>query len=45
MFDTVLPALALWFATLTAAFRFRVFERALGLDRLRGSYETLRSDG
>ena len=32
MFRTVLPALVLWFALLTAAYRFRVLDRALGLD-------------
>jgi cation-transporting P-type ATPase E len=31
VFRTVLPALALWFVTLTAAFRFRVLDRVLGL--------------
>jgi cation-transporting ATPase E len=32
VFDLVLPALVLWFATLTAAFRFRLLERVLGFD-------------
>ncbi|MGY1832463.1 HAD-IC family P-type ATPase [Geodermatophilus sp. SYSU D01180] len=31
VFETVLPALVLWFAALTAAYRFRLLERALGL--------------
>lgn len=31
VFNTVLPALALWFVTLTAAFRFRLLDRILGL--------------
>jgi cation-transporting ATPase E len=30
VFDIVLPALALWFATLTAVFRFRLVDRVLG---------------
>jgi cation-transporting ATPase E len=30
VFDLVLPAVVLWFATLTAVFRFRLVERALG---------------
>jgi cation-transporting ATPase E len=30
VFQLVLPALVLWFATLTAVFRFRLVERALG---------------
>ena len=34
VFTTVLPALVVWFATLTAAYRFRVLDRVLGLDRL-----------
>jgi cation-transporting ATPase E len=34
VFLTVLPALVLWFLTLTAAFRFRVLDRVLGLDNL-----------
>jgi cation-transporting P-type ATPase E len=34
VFRTVLPALVLWFALLTAAYRFRLLERALGLQRL-----------
>jgi cation-transporting ATPase E len=32
VFTTVLPALVLWFAALTAAFRLRVLDRILGLD-------------
>jgi cation-transporting P-type ATPase E len=35
VFDLVLPALVLWFATLTAAFRFRLLERALGADAVK----------
>jgi cation-transporting P-type ATPase E len=31
VFFTVLPALVLWFAALSAAFRFRLLDRALGL--------------
>jgi cation-transporting ATPase E len=34
VFQAVLPALALWFLTLTAAFRLRVLDRVLGLDNL-----------
>ncbi|GAA0905767.1 HAD-IC family P-type ATPase [Virgisporangium aurantiacum] len=34
VFVIVLPALALWFAALTAAFRLRLLERVLGLDDL-----------
>ena len=34
VFRTVLPALVLWFALLTAAYRFRVLERTLGLVHL-----------
>jgi cation-transporting P-type ATPase E len=34
VFDTVLPALVLWFAALTAAYRFRLLDRALGLGEL-----------
>jgi cation-transporting ATPase E len=37
VFQTVLPALVVWFALLTAAYRFRVLERVLGLARLSGS--------
>ncbi|MGY2003803.1 HAD-IC family P-type ATPase [Blastococcus sp. SYSU DS1024] len=33
VFFTVLPALVLWFLVLSAAYRFRVLERALGLTR------------
>lgn len=29
---TVLPAVLLWFATMTAAYRFNVFDRVLGID-------------
>jgi cation-transporting ATPase E len=32
VFATVVPALVLWFAALTAAFRFRLLDRILGLD-------------
>ena len=32
VFTTVLPALVLWFAALTAAFRLRLLDRVLGLD-------------
>ena len=31
VFNTVLPALVVWFVLLSAAYRFRVLERALGL--------------
>ncbi|WP_203840431.1 HAD-IC family P-type ATPase [Winogradskya humida] len=31
VFEVVLPALVLWFAALTAAFRFRLLEKVLGL--------------
>ena len=34
VFRTVLPSLVLWFALLSAAYRFRVLDRALGLDNL-----------
>ncbi|WP_305852282.1 HAD-IC family P-type ATPase [Blastococcus sp. PRF04-17] len=34
VFETVLPALVLWFLALTAAYRFRLLDRALGLDLL-----------
>ncbi len=34
VFTTVLPALALWFGALTAAYRLRLLERVLGLDEL-----------
>jgi cation-transporting ATPase E len=34
VFDAVLPALVLWFAALTAAYRFRLLDRLLGLDDL-----------
>ena len=35
VFNTVLPALVLWFAALSAAYRFRLLDRVLGLDELR----------
>ncbi|MFP5369426.1 MAG: haloacid dehalogenase, partial [Actinomycetes bacterium] len=34
VFETVLPALVIWFGLLTAAYRFRVLDRVLGLDDL-----------
>ena len=34
VFRTVLPALVLWFAALTAAYRYRLLDRALGLQEL-----------
>jgi cation-transporting ATPase E len=34
VFNTVLPALALWFAAMTAAYRFRLLDRMLGLAAL-----------
>ena len=34
VFDALLPALALWFGALTAAYRFRLLDRLLGLDDL-----------
>ena len=34
VFETVLPALIVWFALLSAAYRFRVLERVLGLRQL-----------
>jgi cation-transporting ATPase E len=34
VFNTVLPALVLWFVALTAAYRFRLLDRVLGLDEL-----------
>jgi len=37
VFRAVLPALVLWFAALTAAFRLRLLDRVLGLDMLRGA--------
>ncbi len=37
VFQAVLPALVLWFLTLTAVFRFRVLDRVLGLDELSAS--------
>ncbi|TFV66966.1 UNVERIFIED_ORG: HAD family hydrolase [Bacillus sp. AZ43] len=36
VFRTVLPALVVWFALLSAAYRFRLLERALGLAALSG---------
>jgi cation-transporting ATPase E len=35
VFTTVVPALVVWFALLSAAYRFRLLDRALGLDDLR----------
>jgi hypothetical protein len=34
VFTTVLPALALWFVALSAAYRFRLLDRILGLSEL-----------
>ena len=34
VFTTVLPALVLWFAALSAAYRFRLLDRVLGLSEL-----------
>jgi cation-transporting ATPase E len=34
VFDTVLPALVLWFAVLSAVLRLRLFDRILKLDRI-----------
>jgi cation-transporting ATPase E len=34
VFTTVLPALVLWFVALSAAYRFRLLDRVLGLDLL-----------
>ena len=34
VFTIVLPALVLWFAALSAAYRFRLLDRVLGLDEL-----------
>ncbi|MGY1917193.1 HAD-IC family P-type ATPase [Blastococcus sp. SYSU DS0973] len=34
VFETVLPALVLWFLVLTAVYRFRLLDRVLGLDDL-----------
>ena len=34
VFDAVLPALGIWFVLLTAAYRFRLLDRLLGLDDL-----------
>lgn len=34
VFRTVLPALVVWFALLSAAYRFRVLDRTLGLAQL-----------
>jgi cation-transporting ATPase E len=36
VFFTVLPALVIWFAALSAAYRFRLLDRALGLKNLPG---------
>ena len=36
VFTTVLPALVLWFVALSAAYRFRVLDRMLGIDQLPG---------
>jgi cation-transporting ATPase E len=36
VFTTVLPALVLWFLALSAAYRFRLLDRALGLSELPG---------
>ena len=36
VFSTVIPALVLWFATLSLVFRFRVLDRLLGLTSLPG---------
>jgi cation-transporting ATPase E len=35
VFFVVLPALILWYVTLTVVFRFRLFDRLLGLDEPR----------
>jgi cation-transporting ATPase E len=35
VFTTVLPAIVLWYAVLTAAFRLRLLDRILGLEQLR----------
>jgi cation-transporting ATPase E len=35
VFRTVLPALVLWFVVLSAAYRFRLLDRALGFSKLR----------
>jgi cation-transporting ATPase E len=37
VFTTVLPALVLWFVALSAAYRFRVLDRMLGIDQLPGA--------
>jgi cation-transporting P-type ATPase E len=37
VFDTVLPALVIWFIVLTAAYRFRLLDRILGLGDLPGN--------
>ena len=36
VFTTVLPALVVWFVALSAAYRFRVLDRMLGIDQLPG---------
>ena len=43
VFRTVLPALVIWFALLTAAYRFRVLDRALGLGHLPEAQSASRS--
>jgi cation-transporting ATPase E len=45
VFATVVPALVLWFAALTAAFRFRLLDRILGLDELEASGAFRARDG
>lgn len=37
VFTTVLPALVLWVAALSAAYRFRLLDRVLGLGELPGA--------
>jgi cation-transporting ATPase E len=37
VFTAVLPALVLWFAALTVAYRVRLLDRVLGLDALPGA--------
>ena len=37
MVATVLPAVGLWYLTLSLTFHYRLMDRALGLDALRGS--------
>jgi cation-transporting ATPase E len=43
VFITVIPALLLWFAAVTVAFRVRLLERILGLDKLPGPGGPVRS--